>query len=107
MAATRPEILTIVAREFPTRNRPVRQLVWASVGRPRLSGAIMALLGALTRTASALRLRAPGWALCSLIFNLRYYGGLGSALGGHAAFHRLVRGEPAHAVAARLTEEPR
>jgi GT2 family glycosyltransferase len=106
-AAGRPEILTIVAQEFPRRNRLVRQLVRASVGRPRLSGALVALLGALARAASVLRLRAPGRALCSLVFNLRYFGGLAAALGGRTAFQRMLGGELARPVEPRRVEESR
>jgi GT2 family glycosyltransferase len=106
-AAGRQFILTIVAQEFPKRNRVLRQIVWASVGRPHLSGALLGALGALTRTSSALRLRAPGRALCSFVFNLSYYDGLAMALGGRAAFQRLARGEVVHPSAARPTDEPR
>ncbi|HEV2236546.1 MAG TPA: glycosyltransferase [Ktedonobacterales bacterium] len=106
-AAGRPELLTIIAQEFPTRNRLVRQLVWVCVGRPRLMAPLMTALGCLTQAASLLRLRPPGRALCSLDFNLRYYAGLAAALGGRAAFQRLLRGEPSPVAAAGRASGPR
>jgi GT2 family glycosyltransferase len=106
-AAGRPEIHAIIAQEFPRRNRAVHQLVQTCVGRPRLCAGVEALLGALTQTASALHLRAPGRALCSLVFNLRYFGGLAMELGGRDAFQRMLRGEVAQPVAAHPAAEPR
>jgi GT2 family glycosyltransferase len=106
-AAGRPWLLSLVAREFPQRTVLVRQLVWVSVGRLHLTRAIIALLGGLARTASALGLRLPGRALCSLIFNLRYFAGLASALGGRSALVRLLRGEPVQPVEAQPTSERR
>jgi GT2 family glycosyltransferase len=99
-AAGRPWVFEILVGDFLKRSRLVRWLIWTSAGRPRMSRALVAPLGGLARLASALRLRAPGRVLCSLIFNLRYYDGMASAVGGRVVLHRLFRGEEAQPVAA-------
>jgi len=86
----RPRILVTAAKEFRTRRLPVRFLTWFCVGR-RVTPPTVLLLGAVIRLADRWRLRSVSDPLCSIIFNIEYYSGLASALGGRESFMRLLR----------------
>jgi GT2 family glycosyltransferase len=100
----RPELLAIVASEYPSRNRLVRMLTAHCVGRPLLLRPLVQALGMMAQGADMAHLSAPGNLACSLIFNLRYYDGLARALGGRSALLKLLRGEHQAALARSLQE---
>jgi GT2 family glycosyltransferase len=79
---------TLAQRQFA--NRAVSQLC---AGRPIAIAAVSALFGLLARVAYRVRLEKIAMRLCSALFNLRYHHGVAQALGGRAAFLRLVGGE--------------
>ncbi len=91
MARARPEVLDVIAKEYPNRHVLVRGITRLCVGRPAAVGVANALLGLLARGANVTHVTPLGNLACSLIFNLRYFDALAGALGGRAAFHSLLR----------------
>jgi GT2 family glycosyltransferase len=91
-ARGRPWILAGAAREFRYRRRAVRVCTMLCAGRAA-TRSIISGLGSLVRLADRAHLRVLGDPLCSLIFNLEYYGGLADALGGRGLLLRLLREE--------------
>ncbi len=90
--AGRPELLGDVCRDFRyNRSAAVRRLTLLCAGRPALARPAGAGLGLLTRMAGLVGPARLADASCSLIFNLRYYDGLGAALGGRDALLWLLR----------------
>lgn len=90
MARRRPELLNIVAKEYPRRNPLVRLVTDLCVGRPATMRIAIAALGCFVRTADACGIGFFASHLCGLIFNVRYYNALAMALGGRASFQRLM-----------------
>lgn len=98
----RPELLAIVAAEYPSRNKFVRILTVHCAGRPALLRPLVLALGVVARVAGVVRLSAPANLACSLIFNLRYYDGIARSLGGRAPLLRLLRDSSAETPVQRL-----
>lgn len=86
----RPQILHTAAEEFKARSFVIRYLTLLCVGR-RVSRPICLILGMMIRLANRWRLRSVSDPFCSIIFNIEYYSGLASALGGRGSFMRLIR----------------
>jgi len=104
--AGRPELLEDVCQDFRgNRSEAVRRLTLLCAGRPALARPAGAALGLLARASGLLGPARLADASCSLIFNLRYYDGLGAALGGRRALARLLHEGDAPAVARRLLGE--
>jgi GT2 family glycosyltransferase len=86
------EVLARVPREFRRRHLVVRALTYLGVGRPTITRSTTVVLGALIRLTFLLGATEIGSNLCSLVFNLRYYHGLATAMGGRHAFLGLLQG---------------
>jgi GT2 family glycosyltransferase len=88
----RPWILTLIAREYRQRTRPLQMLTKLCVGRPGFVRAVTLAFGVFIRAADALRAERFGQIACSFLFGVLYYHGLSGALGGRAAFMDLLDG---------------
>ena len=88
-------VLKIAAEEFHGRNWLTRFLALLLIGRPYVARVILCLLYVWLRAARALGLDRLSYALCSVVFNLRYYQGLSAALSGRATFIALLRSRDA------------
>ncbi len=95
-------LLPTVASEFHERRMPTRRLVYLAVGRDRSSRLAEAVLVGLARRSTRVSRRVSEFGF-SGVFNLRYYNGLASALGGRSVFLELVESHapPVRLVAAR------
>jgi GT2 family glycosyltransferase len=87
-----PEVLEFVPDKYRNSNLVVRTITQLCVGRSAITRIISTLLGVLLKGAIVTRSSLLGNIACSLIFNLRYYEGLATALGGRMAFMKLLRG---------------
>jgi glycosyltransferase involved in cell wall biosynthesis len=90
----RGALLRSIGREFHRRRQSTRRLAQLCLGRPILYQLIISILGGVARVADRLDLYAPSAAACSGVWNLAYWQGLAEALGGRAAFWRLVARPP-------------
>ena len=93
--------VALAAEEFHFRNALVRRRARICVGSRRRVGVMTALLRPLAATGWALHVPVVTNACCSVVFNLRYYQGFATELGGADRFWRLVR------EAAPVTQEQR
>ncbi len=94
--AGRPWILGIVADEYRQRGPLQRKVVMLCAGRAFRARAVKALLRRAIQGAELIHSIKAGTLACSVLFNLLYYDGLSTALGGREAFEALICGqEPA------------
>jgi len=91
--AGRPWMLGLVAAEYGRRRRVQRLLTGLCLRRPALTRLVVPLLGSVVRLADRVGATTVGLAACSLLFGTLYYGAFAEALGGRAAFARLLRSE--------------
>ncbi|HKV84527.1 MAG TPA: glycosyltransferase [Ktedonobacterales bacterium] len=84
--------LDSMAKEFHWRHRAIQRVARLAVGRPYLSGPLVALLLTIAFLANLLRRARVAGACYSAIFNLRYYSRVSHELGGRRAFWKLVDG---------------
>jgi GT2 family glycosyltransferase len=87
----RPDMLQAIAREFWERNRLTRALVRWGLRLPGAEGALALPAMAIARVALGLRLRRLSHAVCSALFSLAYWRGVGDELGAPAAARQLIR----------------
>jgi GT2 family glycosyltransferase len=88
--AGRSEMLALAARDYHRRSPIVQIAARFCSGRPVVARAIAGSLGVLARGADVARATVLGNAVCSLIFNLRYYDGMAGALGGRRIWLALL-----------------
>lgn len=88
----RPWRLTMLAREFHTRNRAVRILTLLCVGRPWAMRIVLGLLKSILAVVYVAGATPAAYPVCGFIFNLCYYHGFATALGGRPAFIALLSG---------------
>lgn len=81
-------VLPNLFKEFETRNYGIRVLTWLCLDRPRLSSQITQILKTIILASNRLSFRPLSIALCSAIFNLRYYQGVCDTLGGRKIFYQ-------------------
>jgi GT2 family glycosyltransferase len=84
--------LDSMAKEFHWRHRAIQRVARLAVGRPYLSGPLIALLLTIAFLANLLRRGQIAGACYSAIFNLRYYNRVSREFGGRKAFWKLVDG---------------
>jgi GT2 family glycosyltransferase len=90
--------LDSMAKEFHWRRRAIQRVARLAVGRPYLSGPLVALLLTIAFLANLLRRAQIAGACYSAIFNLRYYSRISREMGGRKSFWKLVDGaRPAQA----------
>ncbi|HLZ23828.1 MAG TPA: glycosyltransferase [Ktedonobacterales bacterium] len=75
-----------LAREYAGRNLPTRFCVRLCLGSPARVALATHLLHALAVASWTLRISVVTYASCGILYNLRYYMGLASELGGRRAF---------------------
>ena len=106
MARRRPELMGIIAAEYPNRNHMVRLANALCLRRPLVARFVIATLHLVAATANAFGVCWLAHLACSLIFNLRYYDALATSLGGRAAFWHRIRGGYAVNLPGYLPEQP-
>jgi glycosyltransferase involved in cell wall biosynthesis len=79
-----------IHREFWQRHRLIRSLSRTCVSRPRLQRSLRRPIRAVASVSYSLGLEALGRQALSSLYNVTYYGGLASELGGREYFERLM-----------------
>ncbi|HEY4025106.1 MAG TPA: glycosyltransferase [Candidatus Dormibacteraeota bacterium] len=87
----RPDMLAAIAREFWERNAATRLLVRAGLRAKGAERVLARPAAAAAWVALRLRRRRLSHAICSALFNLAYWRGVGDELGAPASARRLIR----------------
>jgi GT2 family glycosyltransferase len=83
-------LLPNLFKEFQTRNYGIKGLTWLCLDHPSLSNLITRILRTMIIGKQHLSFEQLYMALCSVIFNLRYYQGVADALGGREIFFEVL-----------------
>ena len=81
-------VLPTLFKEFKSRHYGIRVLTWLCLDHPLFSGQVTHIFRTIIMASNHLSFQPLSIALCSAVFNLRYYQGVCDTLGGRENFFK-------------------